>query len=597
VTQRYGDAIRRLCGTTGKTPAQLVAALMDPQHPFDAGTCFVRDTTACRGGIGGPIDAMDPTCYQGQLGASLLDMRTAYFAYQAAYQNLEASRGNAEAAERLCVWKEMDAFGCSALDRHELTGVSCPAGHQGTLELIEQYNDDVKWKQRGGAIASGVLGVVGGILGGAVKGGGVVGGIAGGLSGAAQAVSAGVQVWLAEARRKHELVLQKRAAQADIVVCWNQAEQYERAIASAGEAANQALSQFQAATLAFANARAEADQVVLEAPVVVARERDRAILPIAFHYWVPESIARAQVLLERARRYTYLALRATEYDTQDEYSIPRAGYPLRSAVLGAARPDELLDQLDLLRAQTNNGTPRNGKEPSLGHLTFDLGARFFGLPEGSDQLGKALAAHLRPVYSTTGQYLGLGFRFSLIPSSDEDAPTWRCAERIWRVNVGAVNYPTQNSSSLHLKLIKRNVFASRVCDGSGLRSATFRPESNLLVEGGDVASYQPAVGSSVADLPVVNLDVAGALDDFRKRTEAYDGSSTELSLRGLYGDYILLVPVAALRAGLLPQTLSDVNLRFDFLSVDNLPAVEFRAGKSAGPKVQLDDDASAIHLE
>ena len=165
------------------------------------------------------------------------------------------------------------------------------------------------------------------------------------------------------------------------------------------------------------------------------------------------------------------------------------------------------------------------------------------------------------------------------------------------MNVGAVNYPSQNSASMHLKLIKRNAFASRRCDGDGLRSATIRPESNLLVESGDAAAYQSPVGNSVADLSVMRLDAAGALDDFRYRDDAYNASSTELSAQGMYGDYVLLFPVAALRAGLVPQSLYDVNLRFDYLSVDDTPPLARRASGPAAPRIQLDDDTAAITVE
>ena len=417
VTDKYGDAMRRLCGTTGKTAEQIVATLMDPQHPFDVDMCFVNDTIECHADVGDPITEIDPTCYRGQIGASLLDMRTASFAYQSAFQSFEAGRANADAAERLCVWKEMDAFGCTAADRDGLTGVVCPPGHQGTLQLTKDYNQARNGWEKFHTYTSAISGFITAVSTG--NPGAILG-----------ASDLSMKYFLDKMERDHALVLAERAAQADIVVCWNQAEQYSRAIASAGAAADQALSQFQAASLGYANARAEADQLVLEAPVVVARERDRAILPIAFHYWVPEYAARAERLLERARRYVYLALRAVEYDTQDSYVDERTGYPLRSAVLGATMADQLVDQVAKLRAQTVNHVPRSGKNPSLLHLTFDLGAQFFGLPEGSSELGQQLAAHLRPAYSTTGEYLGLAFRFSLVPRNDDEAPSRRCAERI-----------------------------------------------------------------------------------------------------------------------------------------------------------------------
>ena len=38
---------------------------------------------------------------------------------------------------------ERCSSGCSALDRHALSGVTCPPGHEGTLTLIEKFNQEM----------------------------------------------------------------------------------------------------------------------------------------------------------------------------------------------------------------------------------------------------------------------------------------------------------------------------------------------------------------------------------------------------------------------------------------------------------------------
>lgn len=96
-----------------------------------------------------PIDRSQPLVFQVpdvlskaeceglmEIGAQLMNARASFHSQRAAYHAYQAAIGNAEAAERLCVYKEMDFYGYSAVDRHQLSGVSCPNGHQGP---------EVKW--------------------------------------------------------------------------------------------------------------------------------------------------------------------------------------------------------------------------------------------------------------------------------------------------------------------------------------------------------------------------------------------------------------------------------------------------------------------
>jgi hypothetical protein len=164
----------------------------------------------------------------------------------------------------------------------------------------------------------------------------------------------------------------------------------------------------------------------------------------------------------------------------------------------------------------------------------------------------------------------------MVPANDEESPRWRCAERILWVNVGTAGYPSGGGEDYNIKLIKRNLFSSRRCDGPGIQSATLRPNVNLLVAAGDAGTYRPAETSEPADLPVVRLDTGNALDAFRHDDSFTNGSSTALALWGLYGDYVLLFPSGGLDDEDL-EALFDFNLRFDIISVDDTPAQQTTA--------------------
>jgi len=574
LTTRYGEAMIRLCGIADRTAAQVVADISAGTFAFD--TCFLKPpgpppaVTCPTSSTSGPVMDADPSCYRGALGGALMDIRSAYHAQQAAYQAWQAGVGNAQAANKLCVLKEIDVFGCTALDRHTLSGVSCPPGHQGTLQLTADYLSEMSALEQASRGLGAMLQAVsslGTIVAAAATGPGAA--FFGAALGAMSLLQPELHDSMAARQRAHEAMLQERAMIDDVRTCWNQADQYERAIAAAEEASKAATSQLTAAIIAFDNGVAEGREILLEAPIAIDRERTRPALPIAFHYWLPEAGESYQLAFESARRYTYLALRATEYDALRSFAVAAAGQPSRGAVLGAWLPPTLTQQLARMRDQTNTRTTAAGP-PRLAHLAFDLGAKFFGLAESAPEFGATLVQYARPVYSQRGEYLGLGVRFSLVPDSDAEVPTWRCAERIWRVNVGASGISAV-SGVAHVKLLKRNVFASRACRADGFQAATLRPASNLLVAAGDTPAYTPELTSSVADVGVVDFDQPDALFGFKTRDDYLNGSSAELALQGLYGDYLLLFPAPLFDAGLALDQLRDFFLRFDFLSVDDTP--------------------------
>ena len=571
LTTKYGSTLIALCGISDQTPAQIMLAVNAGTFPVN--TCFILPPGAnnhcATQNTTGPVMDADPSCYRGALGAAVIDMNTAYHAHQAAYQTWQAAIANTQSADRLCIQKEMDVYGCSALDRHALSGVTCPPGFQGTIALIEQFNADMIAAESEKSWFDAVVNTVSAVASGAATGGAA--GFFGGAAGLMKPISEEMSNAMDDRKRQHDAMLEERSLIDQVRTCWSQAEQYDRAVAAAEQASLEAASRMTSASLTFANGIAQAQETLAEAPIAIGHEQARLSIPIAFDYWLPATLEDYQRKMDTARRYTYMALRATEYDMQDSYAQVQNGKPSRGAVLGAWLPTTLSDQISKMHDQTGPRTTKGGRRPTLGHMTFDLGAKFFGLTEGSTEFGATLASYVKPVYSTHGEYLGLGVKFSLVPTSDDDQPTRRCAERIWRVNVGSSGLPIAGDG-VHVKLLKRNLFASRRCDGDGFQVATLRPGDNLLVAAGDPGVYAAEDTTTPADVAVVNFDGAGdPLLSFRTQDTFLNGSSSELSLREMYGDYTLLFPVAYLSSGLNLSTLHDFNLRFDFLSVDDTP--------------------------
>jgi hypothetical protein len=594
---RFGDQLKRLCGITERTTQQVIQEVKD--GTFNVDTCYVAPTQACQDQHAtATIMTADPACYRGIIGAQIMDMRAAYHSQQASYEQWQAALGNADGAERQCVLKEMDLYGCSALDRHRLVGVTCPPNYQGTVELVAAYNEAMTKAETEKSWLSTITSAV--ALVGAVAATAATGG-----AGLAVLAAAGGTLALAgpsmdqsieQRKRSHTAMLQKRAAEADIRDCWTQAEQFQRAIAAAEETSKEAVARMQTAVILQQNALAEAREILLEAPIAIDREQNRPTLPIAFHYWLPDEMFDYRFKLDRARRYTYLAMRAAEYDLQKTFNNPptQVDHPSRAAVLGSWRPATLLQQLDLLGDETDARKSGNAK-PSEDHLVVNIGRDLFGLDPLDPEFGLHLQANARPVYSKRGEYLGEGVRFSFLPKDTAAAPLWRCAERVWRANVGRAGALT---GSLRVKLFKRTVFASRGCAESGplLQVSSLRPEKNLLTGGGEPNPYEEQPNHTVADIDTVDLNILNNMELFQNNDDFVNGSSTELAGQGMFGDYVLLFPGPTMTPTLL-EGMSEMYLRFDYLSVDNTPVIDALKKAAAEGELKLSPSRAPIIVD
>jgi hypothetical protein len=328
----------------------------------------------------------------------------------------------------------------------------------------------------------------------------------------------------------------------------------------------------EAARVRFDNGIRKLEFSTSDAKASVARETGRTYLPIGSHNWDVEEREKYLTDFARAQRISYLALVALEYDLQQSL----AG---RDEILKAKVPAELSAIVGTSAgAGLGSFTRRVGgqmpaQQTVVLSLSSLLGYSSQGVNAGSDvhardRLRAYLTSPRAAMYDrTTGNYLGQGVRFSIA-----DLPLdQRCSERIWRVaaSVQASNETADGHASVIL--YKARNFASRDCDGSGdLRYASTRDEVGLFWPPATNGEDSPRNHVRSTVKATMRGDMNTLPSDFAREdsdgSDPYPGSSNELALTGVYGEYVLLFTPAQL-AGLSLGSLNDVLLRFDVLTV------------------------------
>jgi hypothetical protein len=327
------------------------------------------------------------------------------------------------------------------------------------------------------------------------------------------------------------------------------------------------------------------------------REASRNGPNFAYQFWFTEHVDRFKRELEWARRLTFLAMRAVEYELQQSID-------LRKDILSAKHPDELESALRVLK-QEQGGRTINRRRPEQSSLVVSLRDDILQIADRSNaaagernwtpamRFKGRLSDPEYAVFDDNGAYLGQGVRFNLRESGVLET---RCGERMWRVTAtvqGDGLSPLEPGTSL--LLLKRNTAMSQYCQGKApmgrrrprqYQVSSIRSSSELLK--GNPGKAEDVQGFSAAALyPWFNVrrfDFYGA--DYQK------GSSEELAGRGLYGDYILIFPKQILVPSTSPprdafplDNVEDVLFRIDYLSVDNLSPV---SAEATHPRTPLD---------
>jgi hypothetical protein len=321
-------------------------------------------------------------------------------------------------------------------------------------------------------------------------------------------------------------------------------------------------------TMVAANNQAKADG---EAKVLA--EQSRTYGSYSHDYWFDDKVDRFRNELEWARRLTYLAMEAVEYEFQQSL-------PYRHDILAATSPDQLETVIRGLKQEQGSRTV-NRRRPDESSIVLSLRDDVLHIPDRSavttsgerawtpaQRMQGRLDTSAYSYFDKSGNYLGQAVPFSLGP---DGILATRCGERLWRVTATVQGDGLSDvAPNAPLLLLKKNTFESQWCrvngaEPTGMQSGRIYPSESLFAPGTAVQVSDPNDTTAALMTPWFNIPRT----DFYK--DSYrDGASEELAGRGLYGDYVLLFPTQLLDGDFPIERVEDVLLRFDYLSVDNL---------------------------
>ncbi|MBI4508522.1 MAG: hypothetical protein HY698_02720 [Deltaproteobacteria bacterium] len=387
-----------------------------------------------------------------------------------------------------------------------------------------------------------------------------------------------------DAKYQFETELRRNENAQKILACMSDTKQALIGIDTASLEIDAAMNSARAKMLEMRNLQNRVRQAVVEGRAAVEREKGRKVPSIAHHYWLDEKITRFRKDFDWSRRLTYMAMRAVEYEFQQSL-------PLREQILTATHPDQLHDAIRMLEQEQASRTI-NRRRPeettlvmSLRDDILKLADRSQSVPAGernwtaTQRFQHLLWEKSLAIYDKTGKYLGQGISFHV---PEGGALELRCAERLWRLGA-TIQGNMLSTSSPHapVLLYKRNTFHSHWCSGKEgdepYQVGALNPTAQLFRPGAVTVDESAAEGYSAALLyPWFNV----RRSDFYK-SQYQEGSSEELAGRGLFGEYVLVLPwkglldpeSAQFPGGFPLEQVEDVLIRFDFLSVDNAPGI------------------------
>lgn len=414
------------------------------------------------------------------------------------------------------------------------------------------------------------------------------------------AVQAEIEAALAKHRAAFDGVLTRAlpstASQAAYDACQNDAQHYLVGVQAQALRIQRALLDVEAATVRFNNLKAEAQRAWNDGQAKLVAETSRTMTPLDSDLWLDEKVDGYIAAMRLAKRVTYLAVRAVEYEYQQSLAA-------RERVLTAEVPKDLEDALRELRTYTAPRTVRGSKPTNKKAILSlrDAILRVFdqtGLSADNHRLTAvsrlrlALTSRRYAVFSPTGAYLGQQVPFTVSPAAFGSTSGGlelyaqdTCAEKLWSVNASVLGSGLLRGSSstfTNLTVLKSNTFFSQWCDATErdtvLQVASVRPERNLfrdaIAGSPDFISQQLAGADSQFSKALIQPSLNVPRDELEDDAFA-NGDSSQLASRGLYGEYALFFPAqvlsqrrgATVSDGLDLTRIDDILLRFDYVTV------------------------------
>ena len=412
---------------------------------------------------------------------------------------------------------------------------------------------------------------------------------------------------LDKVQKQHDLVMTQIDEDVAVTTCFNDAELHLVGARTQGLEIERLKLELSANMVALNNAQEEMAQLAFEGHQRVAREAGRASTSLFNDIWkdmgeFKEDEYDTNIYFFRrdmaiARRATYLAVKAVEYELQ------LTSTSWTTDVLAADLPNDLNEVLIALRTELATGASIAGNIASELQEVVSLKDHLLQLvnmedfpdgrhrPNETERLQAMFTSPRYAVYDEDGDYkgqqfpitimptgtfnLGQSFGISLLTGSD-------CAERLWSVAAtihGEDLVVGDGAASTRITLKQKNTFYSQWCSEKGedfddLQVATVRPAKNLFKDpvwgGEDAVTEGTDVGQN--DYKTSRIVAYHNVDKNDFSHEDYDdGESEDLRCRGLYGDYALFIDKDFLSLdgaeGLNLTKVDDILLRFDYLSV------------------------------
>lgn len=422
--------------------------------------------------------------------------------------------------------------------------------------------------------------------------------VAAGVETAAAITSLGIEAGIENAERMHDAAITAFDAQSEIRQCYNDARLELVGLKSAQHEIRQALFDLRRARATVEQEILDAQRIWADGHSYLSEIEGFPVKPPSGDLWVDERVSTYVRRFKLARRASYLAVRAVEYEYQQTLGQ-------RQAVLEAETPDDLESVLQELWTASGTRTV-GGSRPSELHVVLSLRDDILRIADESERpselnpLSSAerfrveLSSPKNAVYDDDGRWLGQRIPFDLVPLGaygleTNGVPiysTGDCAERVWSVNASILGSDVIEGSAstfVRVDLEKDNTFFSQWCGDAPadapFQTASVRPTRNLFRE--------PGVGESVGESFGVEQGLTGAS---RARIQAFlnvdratmedptyaNGETSELAARGLFGRYAIFVPADLIAEessnggftnGIVFDRVDDILLRFDYVSV------------------------------
>lgn len=511
-------------------------------------------------------------CLHGQIGSSEIDVLSARQGVEAAVLSLETLNKSIDLIAKRC---EKSAGTAESIA--EIQAASAEA-HAATLELIQKTREANQGSWWESALTGAANGAVSGAMSGqvwAAAAGGLVGGITSGFSSyraqSTQKAISKVEVEAAREEATRQKLITVLANSNANDECLLQVNLQKTQIDGQKKAIQHNLLMVASALQRRAELERLLVNLIRDGKDAVTREMTRKVPSLPNHFWASEQVERFGREMQWAKRLTYLAAKAVEYEFQQTLYV-------RSKILQARHPDELASAIEELQRE-QAGRTINRNRPSEHSVVLSLrelvaGPSFSSEQAQREKLRKLLISPESAYYNSAGEYLGQAIPFHFLPTG---SLTHRCGERVWSVGATVQGDMLGTSEpSVPLFLLKGNTFKSQWCSphasGDGVNADSDHYQYGYIYPTAHL--FNPSQGG-VADSPgddTFTWAMMGATEN-TPATQFYadafrEGSSEEIAGRGLYGDYLLLFPwKGVLEKGFTLDRVEDVWLRFDVLSV------------------------------